>query len=68
MGQTKKAKVMFTCEWETKDFLTKWANAENRTLSNLVETLITEAIATKQAQQSETPAPEPSTGGKGKGK
>jgi hypothetical protein len=61
---------MFTCEWKTKDCLQEWASAENRTLSNLVETLVTEAIAARQrqAQQSEPPAPEPSTGGKGKGK
>jgi len=69
MGVTKKAKVTFTCESETKDCLQEWASAENRTLSNLVETLVTEAIAARQrqAQQSETPAPELSTGAKGKG-
>ena len=53
MGQTKKAKVMFTCEWEAKDYLTKWASAENRTVSNLCETLINEAIAARKTQETE---------------
>lgn len=48
MGKTKKAQVMFTCEHEVKAFLTKWAARENRTVSNLVETLVVEAIAAQQ--------------------
>lgn len=54
MSATKKAKVTFTCEHEMKDFLTQWAESENRTLSNLVETLIAEAIETKQQDNPES--------------
>lgn len=53
MGKTKKAQVMFTCTHEVKDFLSKWAARENRTVSNLVETLVVDAIAT---QENGTPA------------
>lgn len=66
MGVTKKAKVTFTCESEIKEYLAQWADVENRTLSNLVETLVTEAIAARQTHQQQPPAS--STGGKGKGK
>lgn len=48
MGVTKKAKVMFTCEHEVKDKLTEWAKQEKRTVSNLVEKLVTEALETKE--------------------
>jgi hypothetical protein len=59
MGETRKARVMFTCEHEIKDYLTEWAESENRTVSNLVETLITEAIATREGQK-EPPTSPPS--------
>ncbi len=36
-----------------KDFLTEWAESENRTLSNLVETLVAEAIEIKQQDNSQ---------------
>ncbi len=51
MGKTKKAQVMFTCTHEVKDFLTKWAVRENRTVSNLVETLVVDAIATQESNE-----------------
>jgi hypothetical protein len=69
MGATKKAKVTFTCEHEMKDYLSEWANTENRTISNLVETLVGEAIAART--QNEPPASGTSAkgyGGKGRGK
>jgi len=47
MGQTKKAKITFTCTQEARDFLEKWAAAERRTISNLVEGLVDNAIAAK---------------------
>lgn len=62
MGKTKKAQVMFTCTHEVKDFLSKWAARENRTVSNLVETLVVDAIATQEKPTTGT------TGDKGKGK
>ena len=65
MGATKKAKVTFTCEHEMKDYLSEWANSENRTLSNLVETLVAEAIA---ARETHTPASEDKPKSKRRGK
>lgn len=67
MGATKKAKVTFTCEHEMKDYLSEWADTENRTMSNLVETLVEEAIAARKDQQNGTSA-SPASGGKGRGK
>jgi hypothetical protein len=66
MGATKKAKVTFTCEHEMKDYLSEWANTENRTISNLVETLVGEAIAART--QNEPPTSGTGSGGKGRGK
>lgn len=66
MGVLKKAKVTFTCEFTMKDYLSEWADAENRTLSNLVETLIEEAIAARNAQQNGNPTSSTSSG-KGRG-
>jgi hypothetical protein len=57
MGATKKAKVTFTCEFAMKDYLIEWADAENRTISNLVETLVGEAIAARERQEQEPPTP-----------
>ena len=37
-------KINFTCDTETKKYLRIWAAKESRTLSNLVEKLVTEAI------------------------
>ncbi|BBD70941.1 MULTISPECIES: hypothetical protein [Nostoc] len=45
MGVTKKAKVMFTCEHETKSDLEAWAKSERRTVSNLVEGVVVAALA-----------------------
>lgn len=47
MGQTKKAKITFTCTQEARDFLEKWAAGERRTISNLVEGLVEDAITAK---------------------
>jgi hypothetical protein len=52
MGVTKKAKVMFTCEHDIKDLLTQWAKSENRTVSNLVETLVIDALAGRSKSNS----------------
>ncbi|WP_414552590.1 hypothetical protein [Anabaena sp. CCY 0017] len=51
MGQTKKAKIMFTCSHETKADLTEWSQEERRTLSNLVEGIVVEALKQKQENQ-----------------
>ena len=48
MGKTKQAQVMFTSTHEVKDFMNKWATKENRTVSNLVETLVIDPLATEE--------------------
>lgn len=47
MGQTKKAKITFTCTQEARNFLENWAAAERRTISNLVEGVVEDAISVK---------------------
>ena len=67
MGATKKAKVTFTCEFAMKDYLSEWADAENRTISNLVETLVGEAIAARKAHDPPASGSSTSKGKGGKG-
>lgn len=45
MGQTKKAKITFTCSHELRDELDAIAKQEDRTLSKLVERLVTKALS-----------------------
>jgi predicted transcriptional regulator len=45
MGQTKKAKITFTCSHELRDELDAIAQQEDRTLSKLVERLVTKALS-----------------------
>lgn len=67
---TKRPRIMFTCDDETKSYLEEWAETENRTLSNLMETLVREAIAARQAHEPPASAgtSAKSTGGKRKSK
>jgi CopG-like RHH_1 or ribbon-helix-helix domain, RHH_5 len=44
---------MFTCSEETKETLENWAEEEGRTVSNMVERIVLEAIATKNKRQQE---------------
>lgn len=41
---TSKAKVTFTCSPELKDKLQQWADGESRTLSNLCELVMQQAL------------------------
>lgn len=68
MGVTRKARVMFTCEHKVKDCLAEWAESENRTVSNLVETLVEEALAARGALPKKEPLTPASTGSKSRGK
>lgn len=45
---TKKATVYFTCQHEAKSSLEEWAEAEGRSLSNLVERIVLAALADRQ--------------------
>lgn len=48
---TLKAKITFTCSTELKEKLQKWATSESRTLSNLCELLMEQAV-NKHEQES----------------
>jgi plasmid stability protein len=44
-------KINFTCDPETKQYLRVWAARESRTLSNLVEKIVTAAIEQDKENQ-----------------
>ncbi|WP_082803633.1 ribbon-helix-helix domain-containing protein [Anabaena sp. 4-3] len=44
---TRRPRVMFTCDDSTKKILEEWAEDEGRTLSNLVERIVEDAIANR---------------------
>jgi hypothetical protein len=44
-------KINFTCELEDKEYLRSWAANEGRTLSNLVERIVKEAIIKGKSEQ-----------------
>jgi len=52
---------MFTCSEEIKQTLELWSEEEGRTVSNLVERIVAEAIATRQ-QKPSTPLSKKSKG------
>jgi len=45
---TRKPRIMFTCSEEIKQTLELWSEEEGRTVSNLVERIIAEVIATRE--------------------
>jgi hypothetical protein len=63
---TRRPRIAFICNQDTKEFLEDWANDENRTLSNLIETIVEEAVAAKK-QQNEPPTSGTGSSGKGRG-
>ena len=44
---TKREKITFTCEKETRSLLEEWADQEGRSLSNLVERIVLAALDNK---------------------
>ncbi|MUG93330.1 hypothetical protein F7734_13190 [Scytonema sp. UIC 10036] len=54
MAATKKAKITFTCPHEVRDKLESLAKRENRTLSNLVEKLVMDAILDSEQSRETT--------------
>ncbi len=44
---TKREKITFTCEKETRSLLEEWADKEGRSLSNLVERIVLAALENK---------------------
>lgn len=65
MGDGRTEKVTFTCTPDLKEFLIEWAAKERRSLSNLVEGIVTEAA---EAQQNEHPPTSGTAGSKSRGK
>jgi hypothetical protein len=51
MGETLKERVMFTAPIGTKEKLKAWAETERRTISNLCEGVILEALEKWEAEQ-----------------
>lgn len=51
MGETLKERVMFTAPTGTKERLKAWAEAERRTISNLCEGIVLEALEQWEASQ-----------------
>jgi len=45
-------KINFTCEPEDKEYLREWAAKEGRTLSNLVERIVKEAVSKDKRKSS----------------
>ncbi|GAB1544794.1 hypothetical protein NUACC21_74700 [Scytonema sp. NUACC21] len=41
---TRRPRVAFICDEEVKEILYEWATDENRTVSNLVESIVLDAI------------------------
>ncbi len=50
---TRRPRVMFICSEEAKAILENWAKDEGRTVSNLVERIVSEAIENKGKQYKE---------------
>ncbi|MBD2014331.1 hypothetical protein H6F96_10140 [Microcoleus sp. FACHB-53] len=66
---TNKNRVMFLCDDEAKNDLQQWAEQERRSVSNLVEKIVLEAIAAwKQQQPSAPESPPLEPGSKSRGK
>ncbi|MEO1762573.1 MAG: hypothetical protein AAFR83_11505 [Cyanobacteria bacterium J06629_18] len=51
MKEGRTEKVMFTCTPDVKEYLIDWATSERRSVSNLVEGLVVEAITQKNPRQ-----------------
>jgi hypothetical protein len=53
---TKREKITFTCEKETRTLLEAWAEREGRSLSNLVERIVLSALENeKQVKDRRSP-------------
>jgi hypothetical protein len=50
---TRRPRVAFICNEETKDFIEEWAKAERRSVSNLIESIVEDAVTVKKSGKSE---------------
>ncbi len=53
-SEYKRPRVIFMCSEETKDALQKWAKREKRTLSNMIERIVDEALAQEKTIDTQT--------------
>lgn len=53
---TRRPRLAFICNESSKEFLEEWAQNETRSVSNLIETIVEEAIATKKSINSDKEA------------
>jgi CopG-like RHH_1 or ribbon-helix-helix domain, RHH_5 len=51
---TRRPRVAFICDEEVKQILEEWADEEGRTVSNLVERIVLEVIASKGKMSTHT--------------
>ena len=54
----KRPRVIFMCSEETKESLKKWARREKRTVSNLIERIVDEAVLQETADPKHNPGNE----------
>jgi hypothetical protein len=53
---TRRPRVAFICGEETKEYIEEWAKQERRTLSNLVESIVEDAVLEKKSGRSDKEA------------
>lgn len=46
---TRRPRVAFICNEETKDYIEQWAKGERRTVSNLVESIVEDAVTEQKS-------------------
>ena len=51
---TQKERITFICDEQTRAELEQWATEDGRSLSNLVERIVTAAIETRKSEQEAT--------------
>jgi DNA-binding PadR family transcriptional regulator len=47
MAKSRRPRMMFSCTEEAKRYLEAWADEEGRSTSNIIERIVSEAIAAK---------------------
>ncbi len=56
MGIPRRPRIAFICNEETKEYIEQWAKTERRTVSNLVESIVENAVTAKKSGRSDKDA------------
>ncbi len=56
MGVPRRPRIAFICNEETKEYIEEWAKTERRTVSNLVESIVENAVTAKKSGRSDKDA------------